>query len=265
MAAMRWTREKCIMGDFRDSMPEIGEYKFVIDAFTPLTLPMKRLSEYLSDLIDLFAHESHVHFLRVDEGSAAPAMYVDRSAVVRVEHRLLAVANNNASARAMQAYANLNEKLAEDNAVGEISGRGGRILFFPGRERLVSPEIGPIVEIGVVEGEIIQIGGRDETISVYVRDGESIRICTTSRDEGRRIAAEHLFKKVRIYGSGTWKRTKDASWKMTRFNITSVAPLKTDPLTQVVARLRSIHVPEMDVVGDPIEFLDEIQKEAMGD
>jgi hypothetical protein len=249
---------------WRAAMPEIGEYKFAIDAFTPLTLPMKRLYDYLADLIDLFAYESNVHFLRVDEGSAAPSIYVDQSVIHRVETRLYAVASSTASGRAMEAFAALNEKLAEDNAVAELTGRTGRILYFPGRERVISPEVGPIVEIGVVEGEIIQIGGRDDSISVYVRDGEQIKICTTTREKGREIAAEHLFRKVRIHGTATWKRTKESLWKQVRFNIVSVVPIKTDSLSKVVSNLRSIHVPELEEIEDPIKFLDEINREADG-
>src|SRR5437870_424459 len=131
-------------------MPERGEYQFDIDAFTPLSLPMKRLYEYMADLIDLFAHEDHVHFLRVDEGSAKPSVMVDSHVVAKVERRLMAVAAASASARAMAAYTSLNDKLFDDDAVAELTGPNGKILHFPGRERVFSPEIGPLVETGVL-------------------------------------------------------------------------------------------------------------------
>jgi hypothetical protein len=42
------------------------EYVFRIDAFTPDTLPMARLAEYLSALAKLLGHQEHTHFVRVD-------------------------------------------------------------------------------------------------------------------------------------------------------------------------------------------------------
>lgn len=50
----------------------------------------------------------------------------------------------------------------------------------------------------LLEGEVFQIGGKDETIQIYLEDGERTHICTTSREKGREIAAQYLFKgKVR--------------------------------------------------------------------
>jgi len=241
-------------------MAELGEYKFAIDAFTPLTISMKRLQQYLADLVNLFGNEEHVHFLRVEEGSAAPAMFVDRNAVNKVEKRLEAVRNLTASASAMDAYVAINDKLAEDNAVAELIAYHGRVLRFPGREQTASPEIGPIIESGTLEGEVFIVGGRDATISVYLRDGDRVYICTTSREKGRQIAADYLFKRVRVYGQGEWKRLKDTRWKLTHFDIVDVTPLKNDSLSDVVANLRSIQNSELDKIDDPLGFLNEIRE-----
>jgi len=244
-------------------MSEAGEYRFKIDAFTPLTLPMKRLHEYMADLIDLFGNESSVHFMRVEEGSAVPAIYVEDVAVRKVERRFLAVRAGSAPNRAMRAYALLNDKLADDNAVAELLLQERSVIQFPGREREVSPEIGPLSESGTLEGEIIQIGGRDETISVYLRDGERIHICTASREEGRRLA-HYLWTHVRVRGQGHWKRTRDGIWSLDRFLIDSFVPLTIEPVTEVVQRLRAIESPELASVQDPMRYLDEIRREAGG-
>jgi hypothetical protein len=158
-------------------------------------------------LIDLFGNDDFVHFLRVEEGTAAPTCYVEPRVAPRVEHRLTLVKSGGADERAQNAFTFLNDRLFDDNAVADLTDHQGAVLHFPGRESVREPEIGPITEIGVLEGEVFQIGGKDETIQIYLRDGERTHICTTSREKGREIAAEYLFKgKVRIHGEGQWKR-----------------------------------------------------------
>jgi hypothetical protein len=242
-------------------MAEHGEYIFEIDAFTPLTLPMKRLRDYMGDLVDLFGNEENVHFLRVEEGSAAPAMYVDPAAVVRVERRLLAVKTGSASVRATRAYRDLNTKLGEDNAIAKLYSRQGELLYFPGRELEASPQIGPIREAGSIEGEVIGVAGRDETIQIYLREGEKIHTCTGSKEKARALAV-HLFEgKVRVYGEGKWKRNKTGEWELDGFIVESFTPLLREPHTEVVKQLRSIESEELKKVT-PLTVLDQIRSEA---
>ena len=142
-------------------MAERGEYKFHIDVFTPLTLPMTRLKDYIVGLVELFGNDDFVHFLRVDEGTAAPACYVEPRILQKVEHRLTLIKSGGADDRAMNAFTFLNDKLFDDNAVAELTDHQGQVLYFPGRESIRAPEIGPITELGVLEGEVFQIGGKE--------------------------------------------------------------------------------------------------------
>jgi hypothetical protein len=243
-------------------MPEHGEYVFEIDVFTPLTLSMKRLHEYVGDLVNLFANEESVHFLRVEEGSASPTMFVDPSAVVRVERRLLAVKTGGASIRASRAFNALNNKLGEDNAVARLYSRQGDLLYFPGRELGTSPEIGPIRESGTLEGEVIGVAGRDETIQIYLREGERIHTCTGSKEKARALAL-HLFEgKVRIFGDGRWIRTKSGDWELDSFVVDSFVSLKTEPHSEVVRDVRAIESAELSRIKSPISYLEELRQEA---
>ena len=44
--------------------------EFVIDAYSPETLPMSRLAEYMAQLATLLGEKSHVHFVELAAGSA---------------------------------------------------------------------------------------------------------------------------------------------------------------------------------------------------
>lgn len=45
------------------------EYVFWIDAYTPATIPMERLAEYLTALAKMLGHGGSVHFNRLEKGS----------------------------------------------------------------------------------------------------------------------------------------------------------------------------------------------------
>lgn len=245
-------------------MAEHGEYRFEIDVFTPLTISMKRLNEYIGDLVNLFGNEEHVHFLRVEEGSAAPTVFVyPPPAIPHVERRILAVKTHGASARATKAFNAINTKLGEDGAVARLISKQGELLYFPGRELSTSPQIGPIKEHGTLEGEIIGIAGRDETVQVYLRELEKIHTCTTQNRDKARDLAKYLFEgKVRVSGEGTWYRTKSGQWELKSFIVESFSPLRGEAISEVVSRLRSIESEELKQIKNPLTFLDELRQEA---
>ena len=65
------------------------EYVLRIDAFTPDTMPMARLAEYLGALARLLGHAEHTHFVRLEEGSAKLVHRVDAVDAVSYTHLTL--------------------------------------------------------------------------------------------------------------------------------------------------------------------------------
>jgi len=236
-------------------MAETNEYRFIIDVFTPGTLPMARLAEYLADLAELFSCKPQVHFIGLDEGSANLLQAVEKSAVTKVERRLLSIETRAAKGALRKAFDDLNDKLYEDNAVGQLVRPIGNVIKFPGRERDLDKTAGPVTESTTLDGEVIQIGGRDETISVYLRDREKIHICTASREQGRSIA-KYLFEgKVRVSGTGTFVRNGFGEWERRKFTLESFVPLQIDPLGAVISQLRALGEP----TRDPTPLMDELR------
>ena len=73
-------------------MDELGcEYRFTIDAFTPDTLPMSRLAEYMANLARLLGEVECVHFVRLEGGSTAVVHSVEPEAVPEVRKRVQSI------------------------------------------------------------------------------------------------------------------------------------------------------------------------------
>jgi hypothetical protein len=221
-------------------MAEQGEYRFEIADLTPMLLSMKRLGQYISPLVDLFGYETHVHLIRVDEGSAVPCILAENHIVKGLQQRLLKVKSGDGSRKSFRAVQDLNDLLAEDKTSAVLrSPYHGLVLEFPGIKLATEPLVGPIQEYTEIQGELIQIGGRDDTISLHVREGRDIIICTASRDQGRDISLE-LFKKVRIGGDGRWIRNELGQWKLMELVYKSHKSISDESLSRSVDALRAL-------------------------
>lgn len=78
---------------------EKDKIRLVIDAFTPDTLPMARLAEYLREFASLLGNEANVHFDRVQKSSAALVSYSESTVTQKIRQRLEEVIEGSAPNR----------------------------------------------------------------------------------------------------------------------------------------------------------------------
>lgn len=242
-------------------MPGDEIYELQIDAFTPESIPMSRLAEYMADFAALLGHKEHVHFTRLKPGSLSMVSRVDPVAQNKVFRRLEEVRFGAAARVAMEASRNIDDKLVADNAVGRIVRGKAKVIEFPGRARLVEATVGPVVQADTIDGEVIQIGGRDETINVHLKAGDEIHFCVTSKAVARRLA-QHIFgAPVRVRGKATWSRKEPGDWKLHRFEIENFDLLDETPLSKVFERLRARLVPPEGGRTNPVVLAGQLREE----
>jgi hypothetical protein len=215
------------------------QYEFRIDAYTPDTLPMARLAEYMADLAILLGNVEKVHFVRLKKGSTVLVQTVEWEAAPKVAERIRAVKLSEAPPDAMKAYREIDQRLASDNAIGSLTvPLQGNIIEFPGRSRPTSASYGPFSQPGVFDGIPIMIGGKTDPVPVHLEEGDVIHLCHASRAIAKRLAAHLFVSVVRVIGNGRWHRDPDGIWVMDRFNITDFSLLRDETLGEAVSRLR---------------------------
>ena len=233
-------------------MKERREYRFVIDAYSPDTLPMARLAEYMGELARLLGRPDQVHFARLEAGSAVLVQGVEPEAASDVKERLHTLRQDNPTDDVAKAFAALNRYLADDNATGILQeGGGAEVIRFPGREAPAPSTFGAFNQTGALDGVLIRIGGRDDTVPAHLRDGDTIHLCNATRDMARRLAVHLYGPPLRVNGNGRWERDADGRWVMKRFNITSFDVLDDAPLREVAQRLRDVEGSGWKQIEDP--------------
>jgi hypothetical protein len=242
-------------------MGDAETYELQIDVFTPGSIPMARLAEYMADFAVLLGNEEHVHFLKLKAGSLVVVSCVEAVAQNKVQRRLDEVRYGNAPKPAMDSFRQIDEKLSFDNAAGSIVRGQVKIIEFPGRNRLAAASLGPVVQPGTLDGEVIQVGGRDETINVHLRSGDDIHHCITSKAIARRLA-QHIFgSPIRVRGRGVWSRAETGEWKLHRFDIDAFETLDETPLSSVFEGLRSRLAPPEGGRLNPVDLVRQLREE----
>lgn len=238
------------------------QYRFEIGAYTPETLPMARLAEYVADLAALLGSQEHVHFVRLDAGSSVIVHEVDDEAADAVEERAYLAARGHGTAEVIRAFDALKNRLGEDRASGILRDEAGaEIIAFPGGEALLSVELGhvdygPVTQAGSIDGVLVRIGGSGDPAFATLEDGaRRYSRIAVSRELAKKLR-DYLYEgTVRIYGNGRWQRSHDGQWELERFTATHFDALDDAPLSEVIKRLQSVEGSGWKEVEDPIAEL----------
>lgn len=219
------------------------EYVFRIDAFTPDTLPMARLAEYLAALAKLLGFPEHTHFVRLEKGSARLVHKVDPVDAPKVETRLDGIRLGAAPKDAINARRSLDDLLANDNATGVLTeSTTGRIVIpFPGRDRPKPLTFPAFREDTSIDGQVVNIGGRDSTAHATLQDGDTFHTNLSMKREQARELGKLLYgPTVRLHGNGRFERHPDGVWRMLDFRVERIERLDDRSLLDTFRMLRDV-------------------------
>lgn len=219
------------------------EYLFSIDAFTPDSIPMERLAKYLTALSKLYGHTERTHFTGISEGSAVLHAAIEPTEAPKVEARLNDIRLGSGTKDAMAAKQELEDLLANDNAVGALTmaGSGHVVLPFIGRNRPKPLILPPFREDTSVDGVLVSIGGKDKSSHAILEDGNlSHTGITMSRDMARDLAPLLYGPTIRLFGNGRFERRANGDWKMTEFKVSRYEQLDGKPISEILTAIRAI-------------------------
>ena len=233
-----------------------SEWRFRIDAFTPQTLPMARLAEYLTQLALILGETPSVHLVRIEGGSTDLVHEIDEDVAPVVQSRVSAVREGIAPKAANDAFLKINGYLAQDNtrAVLQNGNANEDILVFPGPAR-TELDFPPVKQLGTVSGVVVRVGGVGKRIPVLLDlHGKQMAGCYADRETAKKLG-RHLFEPVRLYGHGQWSRGTEGTWAIDHFKIERFDPLDSATLSQVLEELRPIAANWGDDVFHDVEAI----------
>lgn len=247
----------------RGKSTTVREYRFQIDAYSPDTMPLSRLAEYLENLSMLFGETHSVHLIKIEKGSTVPVLRVEREAEPKVRERLRLVRQKDGPAEALRAAKQINELLRKDDAKGVIIDPiGSKVIDFAGRDLNRLVEYGPFSQPSRLDGVPIMIGGEEDLVPVHLEGRQKeIYICRAKRSIAKDLAPFLFSTFIRVEGLGRWIRHRDGEWEMKRFTIKHFEELKPTTLRQTIEDLRAIPAKWKDL-DDPYAELARLRRGA---
>jgi hypothetical protein len=216
------------------------EFRWRIDAYTPETMPLSRLAEYLGELAKILGEEHSVHLVELEAGSTILVHRIEREAVPKIRDRVAAVRRGDAPPPAMRSYNAVNKLLRDDGASASLLEDGAEILEFPGKKDEL-PRFPAVSERGEIDGEVLRVGGADDPVPVLLATeaGAVLSGCYARRTIAKPLALR-LFEPVRLFGEGKWARTAEGRWVLNSFRIDSFQPLENEGFADALTRLRAV-------------------------
>ncbi len=248
-------------------MTDDKKLTFYIDVYSPDTIPMAKLAEYMGDFAALLGKEHSVHFDHLEMGSTKIVSRIEFEDTPKVITRLRDISRGNLTKETARIVEQIDDRLANDNAIGRVyevdaeGHPGAEIIAFAGRSRPKPQSYGPFTQEGHLDGVLISVGGKDETISIRLQNGEmTYSKCETSRAVARELG-KYLFEPVRIHGMGRWLREENGKWNLIGFRVQSFTALEDGSLRDTIAALRAVPGNGWKDVRDPLAELDDIRRD----
>jgi len=240
-------------------MAEKRTYRLKIEGYSPETMPMKRLAEYISDIAVLFGEEPNVHLIAIEGSSTCPVFLVDWQAEPKVLDRIQKALNREGPEDAIHAIDNTNSRLKRDNRSATLLNPADKpVIEFPGAKRPRVIEWPSINQAAELYGIPIMVGGRSDPVPVHLLDGETEWLCSADRTKAIGIA-QHLFTAtLRVSGRGRWRKIETGEWTLERFLIDSYEPIRLASLDDTIRELRSIKA-KWKELEDPLAEVEAIR------
>lgn len=226
-------------------MKDMERFKFIVPGYTPETMPLDRLLEYLSQLSIVLGNPGDLHLVAIERSSTRPVLAMRHDVAVKARHHAREVAEGGGSARRREAFYKIRHMVAEDGGQPATlrEPKGAVILKFPSVDIGQDQVIHSVRQPTSIEGTLVRVGGISENAQILIQElnGNVIAGCTASRSVTQQMA--HLiYHSIRVSGIGTWHRTEEGKWAITRLHVQTFDPLDDDELEDVVAKLRAVDV-----------------------
>lgn len=223
-------------------MDDFEEVEFVIPAYTPDTMPLDRLLQYLQQIGDVLGVAHDMHLVRIDASSTKPVFKMPTPIAIQARERGASVQHGAGTLRQRAAYNRIREMVRRDGGrPASVTDRRGVIVDFP-----PMPEAGPINGIRqatTFDGELLRVGGAGDSTPILMRDiqGEIYAGFSAPRSLAKEMGSR-LFEPIRVSGIGSWDRSKEGEWKLAKMLIQSYEPLIDEDLGEVLRKLRAAPV-----------------------
>ncbi len=230
-------------------MSDFEDISFVIPCYTPETMPLNRLIDYLQQMAVVLGDPENLHLIEIRKSSTAPVLRTPIATALAVRERAQCVQRGEGTKRQTEAYNRIRHMIRRD--AGATVSRERPALLRTSTQVFLEIPAAP-KDTGVVEGlrqfttidgQLTRVGGAGEDAALQVQqlDGRVMSGFTAKRALAKELASL-LYEPVRLMGVGQWYRNEEAHWTLDRMLVQSYERLEDEDALVTVERLRKLNV-----------------------
>lgn len=229
------------------SMADFEELSFVIPGYTPDTIPLGRLIEYLQQMSVVLGDPDNLHLIEIRKGSVEPTFHVPKAIALEAKDRAGRVQRGDGTTKQVAAYQRVQRMIRRD---ARDAGSPVALLKSPQRVLLEIPAaaeepdaLAGIRQASSVDGQLIRLGGAGDDATLQVQDlqGRIMSGFTAKRALAKDLA-QLMWEPVRLHGVGIWCRSDRGEWLLDRMQVQSFERLDDEGLGVTLERLRALNV-----------------------
>jgi hypothetical protein len=243
-------------------MADLERFKFTVPGYSPETMPLDRLMEYLKELSIVLGNPGDLHLVGVEKGSTRPVLAMRHDVAAKARHNAREVAQGGGSQRRRDAFDTIRRMVAKDGGKAAVlrAPKGQVILKFPSVEIGQDQVIQYLRQHTSIEGKLMRVGGIGENAQLLVQElnGHVIAGVSASRPLAQQMAPM-IYHDLKFSGIGTWHRNEEGKWQISRLHVQTFDPLDESSLEDVVEQLRAVKVKWPD---DALEQLQAMREQA---
>ncbi len=230
-------------------MADFEELSIVIPGYTPETMPLDRLIDYLQQMAVVLGDPENLHLIEIRKSSVMPVLHAPKATALEARERAQRVQRGDGTKRQKDAYDKIRRMVRRD-AVGATY--AGRPALLKTAERVILEIPAAAEDLGVVEGlrqatsidgQLIRVGGAgdDAALQIQLLDGRILSGFTAKRQLAKDLATL-LWEPVRLSGVGQWCRDSEGTWNLIRMQVQSFERLDEEDATLTLEKLRDLDV-----------------------
>lgn len=247
-------------------MDDFDELSFVIPGYTPETIPLGRLIEYLQQMVIILGDPSDLHLIEVLESSARPVLHAPRAVALEARESARRVQLGNGTRRQRSALSRVSGMVRRDVSGTANEGKPA-LLKLADQVILEIPAaldeadfLEGLRQATIIDGELIKVGGAGKEASLQLQDlsGRTVTNLKTTREIAKQLG-QLLYETVRLSGLGIWQRDSEGVWSLNQMQVQSFVKLETEDVKSTLDRLRSL------TVNWPDDYIDRLHAERKGE
>lgn len=223
-------------------MEEFDELEFEIPAYSPDTIPLDRLLQYLREIGEVLGVAHEMHLVRIEPGSTKPVFKMPLSVANEARENAAMVRRGEGTIRQRRANGQIRQMVRRDGGQpASLKDKRGVILDFPPEAEIVP--ISGVRQPTTFDGILLRVGGAGEPTPILMQ-GQTAEVhagFSAPRSLAKQMAPL-IFDPIRVNGIGSWGRSTAGEWTLEKMLIQSFEPLEDESLGAVLAKLRAAPV-----------------------